>query len=350
MITKNNVLGALVNGGRLARRAYELAKPVVANVCERAVEGVEDVREKFSEEPTDATVEDLLSYYQSEGLVGEEELATLQTLCLIHGKCFGIYAASGSGKSFVVEKLFKLVPERWVYRMELGSKTAVYYDEDAVNRARVIYIPELQKAMQTNNSLVTEMLKSVSEGRDSVRRVTTKGKVDTYRIQAGKGIVFTLAKENTFKYDAELARRFLVFETDESEEQTEKILSRKPLLRNRRNGKGYGRLRKHIANCMQQNFQFNNPYLEEVVEEIPRTMLARTYTDHLFDLFEASARFNYRRRNVVDNVVEVDVEDIELVCGCYWNTFIETLGADPGEFTSSFSHHARLTEPTSYNP
>ena len=338
-------IGNVLNVGKKGlQRLWQEVEPSLKKGCQKAIETGRKFRDT-----SNSTIDELLDYYSYSGLVGEENLAILQTLCLIHNKCFGIYSESGSGKSFAVEKALELIPENWIYRLELCSKTAVYYDEKVINQARIIYIPELQKAMQTN-PLITEMLKTISEGRDATRKVTSiGGAVDTYKIQAGKGIVFTLATENSFMYDAELARRFLIFETDTSQEQTLKILQKKAEARYETE-KDYSELKRHIRNCMQP-MKFENPFIEEVASQIPPTLLARTYSDHLFDLFEASARFNYKRRDLIEGKIVVDLEDVELIKNIFWDRFIKTLGCEPSEYPlTSFSvHHAKEKSPTSYN-
>jgi len=281
--------------------------------------------------PYTPSLQDLVSFYRDHGLVGEESLAILQTLGAISKLHFGIESLSGSGKSYTMDILLDLLPKDSVYTMELSSATAEFYNAAEINRRPLIYIPELQKAMRTNRELTTEILKNLSEGKDARRRVRNQREesTDEFVITAGKGVMFTLAVENDFKYDAEFSRRVFVLRTDVSEEQTERILqaiAQKQHGANGKNRKNYNGLREHVAYCLSQNeFDYINPFAEYVAQQIPATIRSRSYGQYLFNLMNSSAKFHMRDRARDGDSLILNLQDTFNIQQLYWKQFCEGL-------------------------
>lgn len=279
------------------------------------------------------TLSDLLDYYQYKGVVGEESVCILQTLGAINKLCFGLESLSGSGKSYVVQPLLELLPKEDVYKMELSSKTAEMYEADRINRCQIIYIPELQKAMQSNNQIIVEVLKGLTEGKDVSRKVRDQAerKTKQYVIKGDKGIIFTLAVENVFKYDAEFSRRVFILHTDVSEEQTDKILRYKASKRHAVGSNEFGvddfeRIADHVRDCLYfQNASYENPFAEFIAEQVPRTIRARSYDDYLFDLMDACAKFHFKNRVISNNILFLNLEDVYDVIKLYWKQFCKGL-------------------------
>jgi len=305
------------------------------------------------------TLSTLLSYYKKSGLVGEENIAILQTLGAINKLCFGIESLSGSGKSYTTDLLIDLLPESSVYKMELSSNTAEMYQAQTINKAQIIYIPELQKAMKSS-PIVVEILKNVTEGKDAsrqVRDVSTKSN-KKYTIKGDKGVLFTLAIENEFKYDAEFARRVFILHTDISADQTDNILKYKASRRHANHSyqqKDLVQLRyqlqKHIEDCLSySDIDYENPFAEYISEFIPRTIRARSYDDYFFDLIEASSKFYHNNRIKDDGILFVNLEDIYTIHQLYWKQFVKTLLKIPllGELAlaifNSHSHESLTAE------
>ncbi|MBI2574803.1 hypothetical protein HYV82_02875 [Candidatus Woesearchaeota archaeon] len=279
------------------------------------------------------TLDTIVEHYRAKGLVGEESTCIVQTLGAIHLMNFGIESLSGSGKTHMADMLIELLPEGAVYRMGLSSNTAEMYDAEQINRCSIIYIPELQKAMRTTNPnpIMVEVLKSITEGKDATRKVRDQnaGVNRQYTITAGKGVIFTLAIENDFRYDAELSRRVFVLYTDVSEEQTERVLRYKaarrhaaPLERQAANYHGESMLKAHIAQCMDMRFSYENPFADRIAESVPRTIRARSYADYLFGLIEASAKFHHKSRLVEKDALFISLEDVHEVYAHYWKQFV----------------------------
>jgi len=281
--------------------------------------------------PYTPSLQDLVSFYRDHGLVGEEPLAILQTLGAIRKMHFGIESLSGSGKSFTMDILMDLLPEGSVYTMELASTTAEFYNADEINRHPLIYIPELQKAMRTNRELTTEILKNLTEGKPARRKVRNQKEqsIDEFVIWPGKGVMFTLAVENDFKYDDEFSRRVFVLRTDISEEQTQRINHATAL---RQQGEGprktrhYSDLKAHIAYCLAHDeFDYLNPFSAYIAQQIPPTIRSRSYGGYFFNLMNSSAKFHLQDRTRRDLVLYLNLQDAYNISQLYWSQFCEGL-------------------------
>ncbi len=273
---------------------------------------------------------DLLDFYSSRGLVGEEKVAVLQTLGAIRKLCFGIEGASGSGKSFTADLLMELLPKEYVYRIELSSNTAEVYNAEEINRAKIIYVPELQKALNSKNPIMVEVLKNLTEGRDVLRRVRDQEKKRniTLHIEADKGIIYTLALENDLKKDVELSRRVFQLTTDSSEEQSYKVIDNiiEEEYNHSNKGKDFSGLRHHIRRCMLlPEVEYVNPFSRVLLEIMPVTVKARSFVKHYLNLIQGSALFHHKERVREGGNIFVNLEDFFLVHSLYHQMFSKSL-------------------------
>ena len=99
-------------------------------------------------------IHDLLRYFHNakkkDGtlfpILGEDALALTTSLSyLLSDTNFCIKAYSGTGKTVLMEAISNLLPEEWIYTVEHMSETAIWYYQDAINKARFVMIPEAQK-------------------------------------------------------------------------------------------------------------------------------------------------------------------------------------------------------------
>lgn len=293
------------------------------------------------------TMKKIVDYYKHMGLVGEEKTAILQTLLAIKRQHFGIEALSGSGKSASMDILANhnklgdsiLLPKRKVYIMGLSSKTAAMYNQESINEADLIYVEELQKL---GTSLeMTEFLKNLAEGKDVTRDVRDQANRENLKlkINKGKGIMYTLALENTHKNDIEMKRRFITLSTDVSKTQTKNVISRKAQERFNRDAlnvledKELLNLKSHISECIEYgkspNLKYENPFAEYISKFIPMPdQKARSFCDHYFNLVEASCLFNHKNRvsfttgnKRLTKHLLVNIEDIIVIQELYSDTF-----------------------------
>lgn len=287
------------------------------------------------------SLEDLLYFYKSKGLVGEESTAILQTLGAIHGLCFGIESLSGSGKSFTADLLMELLPEEYVYKIELTSNTALMYEADAINQKRIIYIPELQKALNNSNPINLEIIKNLTEGKGISRTVRAKGENVEFTINPGKAVIYTLALENAFKKDVELSRRVFTLTTDISEEQTRKIIeaiAKKGYQANKSSQVKIAGLKAHFRDCLAlPEIQYINPFSTFVAGYMPPVLRSRSFATHYFNLVEASARFHHKERIIENNRIFVNFDDIANIHSFYFDDFLRSVFRIPVHSEEIFS-------------
>jgi hypothetical protein len=281
---------------------------------------------------------DIVRFYKNQGVVGEESLVTAITLAAANDMSFGVEGFSGSGKTFVVDKLMELLPKDWIYKVELSSKLAVFYDSKRINESKIIYIPELQKAMQDKNSPIIEVIKNLTEGKDATRIVTSADKKSgvEYSIKKGISIIYTLALENYFKKDEESSRRFMRLQTDSSKEHLDDIHSHKARGRCTINP-DYNRMQRlqktltdHIGDISNmKEVKVLDPCADYFKEIIPKTQKSVGYVDHYYNLVDACVKFHYNEREhfEIDNAeyVVANVGDHFNVFSMYFKEFTKTL-------------------------
>jgi ABC-type dipeptide/oligopeptide/nickel transport system ATPase subunit len=296
--------------------------------------------EKFSlkniKQNNNINILDITKYFKKKGVVGEEALAIKIFLAASNNMSFGVEGYSGSGKTFVVDKLIDLINEDELYKLDLSSKMALFYDSKKINNYKTIYIPELQKALQETKSPIVEVVKNLTEGKDVQRIVTdTKRRGNkTYKINRGKSIIYTLASENYYKKDEELNRRFLRFKTNNREEHLENILSYKSQKRQdlkifKEENSTEKELKEHLYYLRNTHIKIFDPYSNIISEHLPRTQKSIGYVDHYFSLVDACAKFNYQNRTTFnyekENIIITDLEDHYLTHKIYYEEFLETL-------------------------
>lgn len=266
------------------------------------------------------TPHQLIKAYSSLGLVGEENNAVLQTIAAVHGMSFGIEGPSGSGKSHLANLLIELLPRGSVYSMELSSKTAEMYNCDEINLARMIYVPELQKALK-GNPMMMEIIKNLTEGRDAVRKVRCGNETLEQKITGDKSVIYTFATENLAKKDAEMARRFFVLSTDVSEEQTRKIMEHLAMgqygINACRRSKIVDEAKQHIADCINLDARYGNPFAQYLASIMPQTLDMRSKVKHYFGLLNAHARFSFKERVKVKDCLLLSIDDVFAVNKMY---------------------------------
>ncbi|MBW2981522.1 hypothetical protein KY343_01450 [Candidatus Woesearchaeota archaeon] len=280
---------------------------------------------------------DIVRNYKNQGVVGEESLVCAITLAAINGSSFGVEGFSGSGKTYVTDKLIELLPD--VYSVGQSSDLAIFNDENKINGSKFLYIPELQKAMQKRNAPIIEVIKDLTEGKDANRLVTTrskKGGTKEFSIKKGISIIYTLAIENHFKKDEESSRRLIRFRTDSSSEHLEEIHSQKAKNRytlghsKKAATRLQNRLREHVGECMDmKDVNIIDPFADYFAELIPKTQKSVGYVDHYYSLLDGCTKFHFneRTRFEIDGEVYlvVNLEDHYNVFQMYFKEFVNTL-------------------------
>ena len=296
-----------------------------------------DEKKSFSQ---GLTLYDIVKYAQSgkKQVEEEENLIVNILLATISKHYFGVIGDSGSGKTFITEKIFDLVDES-IYEMGQSSSLAIFYDSDNVNQKKIIYLSEIQKSAKKrgngNSDPLEELMKDLAEGRNGERKVTRGKSAIRQVINEGIGFAFTLASDNGYKLSEENKRRFALFFTDSSPEHLEKIHAKKAKSRYSINNNSddlllKSRLRKHLNGCINMDeVNIIDPFSEYIRQFIPETQKSTGYVDHYYKMIDACVKFNYHDRvkfsvNGEDYVLS-NLEDHYQVFQTYYPDFISTL-------------------------
>lgn len=168
----------------------------------------------------------LLQVAQDDGLVGEQESALTVATAMIHGGGVALVGPSRVGKSFLVEKMSKPIPNSDIYEMSTTlSPTALYYNAEQINQCRVHIYHDLTSLPEH----IEGVLKAHAEGMPASREVTdvTSGETVEMTLQPPDCIIVCAASDNeNFEWDdfPEVRNRFLFVDNDASQEQTDRIL------------------------------------------------------------------------------------------------------------------------------
>ncbi len=265
-------------------------------------------------------------------IIGELPNLIGQVLCLVAGLPYVVRGGTGSGKTLTTDKVLALLPAEEIYVASESTESAFYRDCHNINGARILYAPEIQKAV--SNKMVREMVKNLTEGKTAGRRrVDWWGNVQMDQINSGIIFVATCALENDYmkKEDKELKRRILNFYTDESEEHIKEAnqyqaSQRGPSrVRNVLRRKDYRQLAEHVRSCMDKRFDFVDPFESFLGEIIPGTPKSIGYKEHYFNLLDACAKFHHPCLVIEGNKLYLSLEDHFIVYSLYHRSFCQTL-------------------------
>lgn len=289
-------------------------------------------------EPYQPTMGDLLDFASTAGLVEEKENFLLLTLATINKVSCGVESTSGSGKSTLTDILMLLIPSQRVYNLGLTSNTATMYDFKALNSADIVYIEELQKAMNSGNVIVIELLKNLTEGKKLTRKVydSLSRKVINQKIKGDIGVVYSLALENKQKKDDELDRRVITFMTDISQQQNRKVV--RHIGKTRFNKKRLKIQSTEIAQSIKDHInivmdlakeEVDNPFADYISKKIPVPFtISRSYIKHYFNLIDSSTKFHFKARIKKEDRYFTSLQDvynIHLLYGKMFNQKIHNL-------------------------
>ena len=126
-----------------------------------------------------------------------------------------------------MDAIAQLLPEDYIYVAEHMSETAIWYDEETINKARFVAIPEAQKIPEG----VMEVIKTWADGRTAKRKRTdvTIGAPVRQWLEP-KYVLMAVAVENdkgSAMFDAELERRCMIMHTNPTVKQTETVVRHK---------------------------------------------------------------------------------------------------------------------------
>jgi len=158
--------------------------------------------------------------------------------------------------------------------------------------------------------------------------------MDELVITKDKVIIYTLAKENSFKKDIELSRRVMQLITDSTPEHIQAIHNYKAQARAQikftpQSEELTSHLRKHLQNLRNLSVQVIDPFAEYLQAFIPQTQKSVGYIDHYYKLVDACTRFHYQDREHFSlkgqDYLLAQVQDHHYIHSLYYNEFIKTL-------------------------
>ena len=274
-------------------------------------------------------------------ILGEDALALTTSLSyMLEDTNFCIKAYSGTGKTVLMEAIARILPEEYVYTVEHMSETAIWYDEEKINKSRFVFIPEAQKIPEG----VMEIIKTWADGRTAQRKktdITLKMAVTQWL--KPKYVLMAVAVENdkgSAMFDAELERRCMIMHTNPTVKQTERVIKHKLLhsaspkasMSSMSDSEIKG-LKKHILNTLRERDEddatvMKNPCAPFLFDAIPSAFpVSRSKVQYLLKLINAIARF------YPDEIVKVKQDGIQyglvspkhnwLGMRIYLNSFVE---------------------------
>ena len=258
-------------------------------------------------------IHDLLRYFHNakkkDGtlfpILGEDALALTTSLSyLLSDTNFCIKAYSGTGKTVLMEAISNLLPEKWIYTVEHMSETAIWYDQDAINKARFVMIPEAQKIPEG----VMEIIKTWADGRTASRKrtdVTIKASVEQWLY--AKYVLMAVAVENdkgSAMFDTELERRCMIMHTNPTVKQTELVVKHKLMhsalpktTMSSMDDIEMEALKEHIVGAVRERDEddatlLKNPCAPFLFDAIPSAFpVSRSKVQYLLRLIDSIARF-----------------------------------------------------------
>ena len=240
-------------------------------------------------------------------LLGEDALALTASLSyLLEDTNFCIKAYSGTGKTVLMDAITQLLPDEWVHTIEHLSETAIWYDMDAINKARFVSIPEAQKIPEG----VMEVIKTWADGRTAKRKrtdVTSKTRPTKIHFLYPKYVIMAVAVENdkgSAMFDAELERRCMIMHTNPTVKQTERVIKHKllhaalpPKKISSMTTDEIEELKEHIISSIRERDEddatvLKNPCAPFLMDAIPSAFpVSRSKVQYLLRLINAIARF-----------------------------------------------------------
>ena len=180
------------------------------------------------------------------------------------------------------------------------------------------------------------MIKQITEGKRSVRRVVRNGKVAEYSV-GDFSVAATLATNNHYKkrMDAqvELARRFIKLKTQSSEDAVREVLEQ--IAWKSLSGKAQRKceerecedsyLRNYISAMIVWKPVVVNPFAPYIASTIPSANMSKSQFRHYIDLVNAHAKFHHHSRVKSEGRTFVNCEDYINLHANYHQQFMNTL-------------------------
>lgn len=244
------------------------------------------------------------------GYVGEETNKLIAYVASISRKLEDplsvlVVSRSGAGKSTLAETVMQLTPPEDLLRLTRLTPQTLYYQKANALRHKLIVVEEESGVQEAGYAL--RILQSA--GRLSLSTAAGYGEATTREVRGPASIFLTTTKTNL---DEETAGRFLTLTTDESVEQTKRILKSQRLAETRPALDREKTLKLHQnAQRLIQSLPVVNPFAPKLSFPHHRLSARRDHKKYLA-LIRAVTLLHQHQRQVVDGSVVVDLRDIEI--------------------------------------
>ena len=263
------------------------------------------------------TEQNIRLFYESQGLIGEEATRELLLYAALGKVHTGIESLSGGGKSFLLNRFLKALPEGSYEAIQQISEKALFNDLPGYKKVevnnRMVYRKEMKYLVATeyqkviNNHFLEEVVKNIAEGEPSTYIKTNKSGngTDHFELLAAC-VMYTYAINNpqakNKRQNAEMARRFLILHTDISTEHIDQVRSEQ----SERDFKSPlefdpGYFKRHMNQCLSRDDEIINPFLPYLEEILPSRLKANikrlSFMPYLEKLIGGCTLFHYAERS-----------------------------------------------------
>ncbi len=296
----------IVSEAALQQEISTVLEPIVEPTVEPVVEEPQnDLVSSLLVQAKPPSNKDVVNYFKSLGVTGEETNACLLVYAMLQGTHTGIVSLSGSGKTVLYRAILSLQEKDDVLEIQGATKASIPNDPKLRAGAyKQIAIQELQKSKE-----LIEVVKSWAEGEPYVHSRTKGSRKGVERLvtPAPNQVLYTFAISNEFskKVDEELTRRFVKVYTDISPEQTERVLEEYAASQVEEQGDKDSSVafKKHIEEAKSLgDVKFVNPFMASFVKALPddikKNVRTRSFIKYISELMAGSARYHFRERAI----------------------------------------------------
>jgi hypothetical protein len=249
-------------------------------------------------------IDRVLSDLEAVGVVGEEDLAATCYLLgasrLLPKPLAGIVQGpSGTGKTFVPQKTALLFPDEAVLNATDITTNALYYSPPGALMHKWVVAGEQRRGEDDEHADARKALREMLESGTLSKMVPmkVKGRMETVLIRQHGPIAFTESTTKVKLFDED-ANRCLLLGTDESQEQTRRIIqAQAEKAAGKRSDPGPMVARHHALQRLLRRVRVVIPYAEALAAAVPTERAeARRAVPQIISMIEAVALLHQRQR------------------------------------------------------
>jgi hypothetical protein len=251
------------------------------------------------------------------GIVGEEQTVLLLYLAgisrlLDKPLSVIVQGSSASGKSFTIDKVSELFPDEAKIIGTQFTPQSLFYLPKGALRHKLVICGERSRVEDDNTAEATRALREMISGGILRKWLPVKSgdTLETVLIESEGPIAFVESTTLDHIFDEDRNRCVLIH-TDESEEQTRRILRATA-------GKRQGNLsaiqRQQAMQLLLKPYPVTIPFAVTLAEHLPAPVECRRAMSHLLSCIKASALLHQRQREMQDGHIVANESDY---CAAY---------------------------------